>query len=360
MSSLAVEKPQYESEEISNTPYGVFQMIVHLGCLLFSTIDYINVINRNGNKFTLKHDGVPRFMARIDILVSWAYDGHGSYIIKIWDAPKEGIWKCRATINAHTSPIWSVVFARNTLISADYHKTVVWDIKTGECLKLLEDRETSTEFTNGKPPHLLVSACQYCDKLISCNELCFNIWNLKTYECLISFKFKKYHGDLMPLASFEGKYFLIGYGNELQMFDLDGVYVKTFKGHTDRISRILVVYLSPGAGDFTDPYQIITGSWDNTIKIWNPETGKCLNTLVGHTCMVNHLMEFHGKLISGALNRPDIIFWDLKTGELIQTSRDHTKEITSIVRYKTGFFTSSDDNTIRKWRRIEDEGGNVQ
>lgn len=52
-----------------------------------------------------------------------------------------------------------------------------------------------------------------------------------------------------------------------------GIYkIKTFEGHTDGVTCL----------QFNRKY-LMTGSYDNTVKIWKVETGECLRTLTGHT-----------------------------------------------------------------------------
>ncbi len=48
--------------------------------------------------------------------------------------------------------------------------------------------------------------------------------------------------------------------------------------------------------------KIITGSLDNSIKIWSTESGECLKTLTGHTHSVRRLIITNDKkyLISGS------------------------------------------------------------
>jgi len=54
---------------------------------------------------------------------------------------------------------------------------------------------------------------------------------------------------------------------------------------------------------------------DNSIRIWNPRTGKELQRLEGHTSRVGTITGYHdNKLISGSWDKT-IRIWDLKTGE---------------------------------------------
>src|SRR5439155_649285 len=53
-----------------------------------------------------------------------------------------------------------------------------------------------------------------------------------------------------------------------------GKAVATLAGHTDRVTAVA---FSP------DGAHILTGSWDNTARLWEAATGKAVATLTGHT-----------------------------------------------------------------------------
>ena len=65
--------------------------------------------------------------------------------------------------------------------------------------------------------------------------------------------------------------------------------------------------------------QLISVSHDQSIKVWNIETGKILKTLNGHTYWVFSLaITKEGKLISGS-NDKKIKVWDIDSGKTLKT-----------------------------------------
>src|SRR6476469_9264735 len=58
--------------------------------------------------------------------------------------------------------------------------------------------------------------------------------------------------------------------NPYQIFEC----LRTFEAHS---SPVYSVAISP------DSKTIVSGSWDNTIKVWDILTGECLRTLAGHS-----------------------------------------------------------------------------
>jgi len=64
---------------------------------------------------------------------------------------------------------------------------------------------------------------------------------------------------------------------------------------------------------------LASGSWDKTVKIWNPNTGSLVYTLTGHTNGVFTLAIFpNGNLASGSYDFT-IKIWNPNTGALVYT-----------------------------------------
>jgi WD40 repeat protein len=72
----------------------------------------------------------------------------------------------------------------------------------------------------------------------------------------------------------DGTQVLLGGGKTLQLWDrTTGDLVRTFESH--RGGRINAVAFSP------EGTQVFSGSWDGTLRLWNPQTGELLVTLIG-------------------------------------------------------------------------------
>uniref|UniRef100_A0A671K473 F-box/WD repeat-containing protein 7-like n=1 Tax=Sinocyclocheilus anshuiensis TaxID=1608454 RepID=A0A671K473_9TELE len=87
---------------------------------------------------------------------------------------------------------------------------------------------------------------------------------------------------------------------------------------------------------------IISGSTDRTLKVWNAETGECIHTLYGHTSTV----RFSGNADS------TVKIWDIKTGQCLQTLQGphkHQSAVTCLQFNKNFVITSSDDGTVKLW-----------
>ena len=74
------------------------------------------------------------------------------------------------------------------------------------------------------------------------------------------------------------------------------------------------------SGFSPDGKLLATGSWDNTVKLWDVDKGKELKTLIGHSKGVEYLAfsSDGSRLVTGALDRT-LIVWDVESGREILT-----------------------------------------
>ena len=84
---------------------------------------------------------------------------------------------------------------------------------------------------------------------------------------------------------------------------------KTLKGHTDAVYALA---FAPD-GSF-----LVTGSFDTTVRLWDPKTGQQQKVLSGHTTGVAALaLSADGSQLASAGKSRDntILLWDLKAGK---------------------------------------------
>ena len=98
--------------------------------------------------------------------------------------------------------------------------------------------------------------------------------------------------------------------------------------------------------------QLASGSGDYTIKIWNIVSGKCTQTLQGHSDLVYQLLQLKsGDLVSCSRKDHNIKIWNLTEGICIRTLVGHTCWVISIIvnSQSNTLVSSSQENTIKTW-----------
>lgn len=115
---------------------------------------------------------------------------------------------------------------------------------------------------------------------------------------------------------------------------------KTLNGHDDHVITCLQF-----CGN-----RIVSGSDDNTLKVWSAVSGKCLRTLIGHTGGVwSSQMSSEGNIIiSGSTDRT-LKVWDADSGLCKHTLFGHTSTVRCMHLHGTRVVSGSRDATLRVW-----------
>ncbi|XP_029463176.1 F-box/WD repeat-containing protein 7 isoform X2 [Rhinatrema bivittatum] len=113
---------------------------------------------------------------------------------------------------------------------------------------------------------------------------------------------------------------------------------KVLKGHDDHVITCLQF-----CGN-----RIVSGSDDNTLKVWSAVTGKCLRTLVGHTGGVWSSQMRDNIIISGSTDRT-LKVWNAETGDCIHTLYGHTSTVRCMHLHEKRVVSGSRDATLRVW-----------
>jgi len=98
--------------------------------------------------------------------------------------------------------------------------------------------------------------------------------------------------------------------------------------------------------------QIASGSRDNTVKLWNVDTGELLKTLSGHASEVSSVsFSPDGKRIASGSSDNTVKLWNADTGELLKTLSGHTAYVSSVRFSPDGkqIASGSRDNTVKLW-----------
>jgi len=225
-------------------------------------------------------------------------------------------------------------------------KTVrLWDVASGELVRPLMAGEETINAVAFSPEGQRVLTASSDNKV--------RIWNLASGEEIPSpggqggaFVDLSTGGGLVWSATFSpgGGYLLTVGGNDARLWDIDsGQEIMRFSPH----SAVASASFSP------DGKHLVTGSWDNSARIWNSETGLAeLKLEGGHTQFVNSaVFSPDGTKVLTASDDKTVKLWDAKTAEPLQTFTGHTDRVRSAVFSFDGkrVLTASNDNTARIW-----------
>ena len=174
-----------------------------------------------------------------------------------------------------------------------------------------------------------------------------SVWNLASNNPLPSLSIPTRYPATSLNFDPTGKYISVGLLNgDISVWDAS---IKTqlpyreFHGHTDRVTSTAIT---------KDGHLLVSGSWDDTVKIWDLIEGKELNTLVGHDdSVLSVALSPHDDLIASAGWDATILIWDLKTGKQLRAMAGHQGSILSLAFSPGGDWlaSTSEDRTVRLW-----------
>ncbi|KAI8907395.1 WD40-repeat-containing domain protein, partial [Gorgonomyces haynaldii] len=100
--------------------------------------------------------------------------------------------------------------------------------------------------------------------------------------------------------------------------------------------------------------QFVSGSWDNTIKLWRPEANQSLMTFQEHKgCVYQTIWSPHlADVFASASGDHSVKVWDCRQPQSVQSFVAHNNEVLALDwnKYKRDcIVTGSVDNTIKVW-----------
>ena len=144
----------------------------------------------------------------------------------------------------------------------------------------------------------------------------------------------------------------------LRVWDLEtGECRNILAGHTHSVNTVAIT---------PDGCRAVSGGEDNTLRVWDLETGKCINILAGHTQSVYTvaITPDGRRVMSGSATDQSLLVclmrgseeknlrvWDLETGKCINILAGHTQSVYTVAITPDGHRTvsGSKDKTLRLW-----------
>lgn len=224
--------------------------------------------------------------------------------IRLWDV---STGQCSKLLQGHTSSIRQISFSPDgqTLVSGGFDNTVrCWDVQTGECLHVLQ-KHTSWVFSVCFHPNGQIIAS-------SSDDASIRVWNVQTGECL-----------------------------------------QVLQGHTSAVWSVAFSPISPPPHQGAARGILASGSFDGSIRVWDVQTGDCLQILQGHTDGIRCVaFSPQGDLIASSGNDNSVRLWSVKTHQCLHVLQEHTREVWAVSFSPDGTIVASgsQDETIKLWQ----------
>lgn len=276
--------------------------------------------------------------------------------VRLGEATSPLSGQCLKVLSGNTSHAWSIAFSQDeTLLASgsDDGTVWLWDVATGQPTRILQGASQQLILSVAFSPHpdfpfLLAGGS---------GDTSITVWNAQTGEAVNRLMG---HTDRVTAVVFSPDGTLLASASDdhtIKIWQMpSGQCLKTLQGHTDWVTTL---HFSP------DGTLLASAGRDTSIRLWEVATGQCRQILKGHTLTI-HQLSFVPKpegaiapapatatdwlLVSGSDDQT-IRLWSTLEGYCLRVIQGHTQKIWSAALHpqKNWLITSGDEKLLRLW-----------
>ncbi|ENH69940.1 Putative E3 ubiquitin ligase complex SCF subunit scon-2 [Fusarium oxysporum f. sp. cubense race 1] len=284
--------------------------------------------------------------------VSNGENGSFDKTIKIWN------WQtgeCLNTLQCHTEGVLSVHYDGCTLASGSIDKTVKvfsFDTKQTFCLRGHTDWVNHVRIDS--PSRVVFSAS---------DDLSVKLWDIDSKQCIKTFlgHVGQVQQVLLMPADFEP--------DEVPQLDTtDTASVSSGRSNSPPAATAeqpVDARAAYGSGFTSDPDRplppryMLTGGLDNTVRLWDTTTGKCIRSMFGHVEGIWGLVGDTLRVVTGA-NDSMTKIWEPRSGKCERSFTGHAGPVTCVGLSDSRMASGSEDGEVRLYsfegERVEERG----
>lgn len=264
--------------------------------------------------------------------------------------------QCIRTLEGHTDGVVHLNFNCRILASGSADSTIkIWNFHTGECFTLSGHTKAVNHVSIQKDSTTLVSSSE---------DGSIRIWDLEKRVCA-----RVLNGHMAPVQTaipsmpgFLHTFFKQQTKKPIFIKRISGGGSSSSDDEEEVAANALIRRRGSNSSNTSDNSSssaasdcdrsseqvVISGSLDNTIKVWSLETGECLQTLFGHVQGIWTLAYDKLRLVSGS-NDGSLKLWDIESGLPMHCLDGHTSAVTSVSLSDTKVVSADCQGEIRIW-----------